>query len=127
MVLPARRFPLGLRHVENLYLYTRHDIELHGKPKKHFRGTNQGSTYENVMLPLPSSTWMLPLKTKKQIYGVRRFRPGGKQEDGDDEDCDDGDEAEEAARTDETVEPVFFNVLPLKVIEETIHSFNLQV
>lgn len=73
----------GLKHMENLFVFTKSDIDLPSKSKKHFTGTNQGETFENVHLPALSGLWSSEVKTKKLIYGLRRFRPGGP---GDDED-----------------------------------------
>ena len=53
----------GLKHVENLYVFTKTDIDLPGKPKKHFAGTNQGETFENVALPALATLWHEDAKT----------------------------------------------------------------
>jgi len=74
------------------------------------------------MLPSLSSLWSKNVKTKKQIYGLRRVRPGGP---GDDEDDDMAEDEVDAKRTDETVELVCFNSLPYKVVDECIHCFGL--
>ena len=46
-----------MRHRESLFIYTRDDIDLPSKPRKHFSGTNQGETFENVPLPSAAALW----------------------------------------------------------------------
>ena len=52
------------------------------------------------------------------------MRPGGPEEDQDNDDV--AEDEQDAKRTDETREPVFYNTLTYKTVEECIHSFNLQ-
>jgi len=111
----------GLEHVENIYCFTKSDIDLPAKGKKYYAGSNQGKSMENVVLPPWSQVWQTDFKTKKKIYGLRRVRPGGPDPDGDDDDLSD----DEDKRTDDTIEPVCYFTIPLKAIEELYHCFNL--
>jgi hypothetical protein len=113
----------GLNHMEILHVFTKTDIDLPSKAKRHFAGTNQGQTFENVLLPGLGDLWTLEVKTKKQIYGSRRFRPGGPGDD--DEDEDDAEDDVDSRRTDETKEPVFYNTMTFKTVDECAHSFCL--
>ena len=113
----------SLKHTETLYILTKKNIDLPVKQKAHFPGTNQGETFENVILPTATSMWSMSVKNKKLLYGTKRVRPGGPQEDDDDELS--GEDEQDAKRTDETIEPAFFHPLTYETNDECVQSYNL--
>ena len=57
LIIKVRKNCTALRHRESLFIYTRYDIDLPSKPRKHFSGTNQGDMFENVPLPSAAALW----------------------------------------------------------------------
>jgi hypothetical protein len=112
----------GLKTVETMYVITKQSIELPMKTRKHYTGTNQGEAIENVMIPNLGATWCAEVQVKKTIYGPRRVRVGGPDPDAE---SDGGDSDEDEARTDETVEPVFWRNIPRKLIDELMFDFSV--
>ena len=136
----------ALRQQEWLHVVSRTAFDVPLRKRKHYVGTNRGSTLAFVKLPTWGSSWMLPFEIKRRLYGRNRVDVGGRAEgDDDDDDVADSDEEQDAVEDDnnppcfvdgvqttpqvraaKNLEPVCYQSLPTSFHEETLDSYYIK-
>ncbi len=119
--------PASARQVEHMYVHTAADLALHEKPRRHFSGTNRGECIMPIVMTPLAEHWSLTWAKKKALYASNLCRVGGPATDLGAGDVETADTEPEAKRslTSTVAEPVFFHGFPSRLVEEIIHSFNL--
>ena len=114
-----------VKQEEGMLLITKLTMVVSGRKRRHFAGSNRGTSLAFVTLPMYSeqSFWKLPAKEKEDIFETTK--PGKAQLDTASTAVQDrtveGGRAAGKAETPPTV-PVFYHAMPRVVAEELIHS-----
>ena len=104
----------SLNQMEMMYLVSAAEVDMHEVKHKVYEGTNYGNCIGPVIFQANDVSWALSWKEKRELYGSHRHAQGGPKPG--------GPEGKENHRTDKTIEPVFFNSMPLAFWEELYHS-----
>ena len=84
----CRKAVASLKSNETAYIITNDFVRLPQKKKKHFSGTNLGSSLVDVPLASAKETWQMTREAKKDLYGKYLVPVGGKDSDGEDDEAE---------------------------------------
>ena len=123
----CRRAVASLKSNETAYIITNDFVRLPQKKKKHFSGTNLGSSLVEVPLASAKETWKLQREAKKDIYGKYQVAVGGKESDAEDDDelmMDETTKKQQKVDPREEV-PVFYWQPSSLLCDEILHMYSV--
>jgi hypothetical protein len=124
----CRRAVASLKSNEIAHIITHDFVRLPQKKKKHFSGTNLGSSLVDVPLASAKETWQMSREAKKDIYGKYQVAVGGKDSDGDDDEAetmmDETPKKQQKLDIKEEV-PVFYWQPSGLLCEEILHMYSI--
>jgi len=110
----------NIRQTETLLIVSQTQIAVPPVKYPTYPGGTYGDVIGPVMLTPPEQQWRADWSEKKKIFGPEQFIDvGGKLE------VDAPDAKRKKARTDDTIEPVFFHSMPETFYTELLTAFNI--
>ncbi len=135
----------ALNQLEFMHIYSNSGVKVPERARSQYAGSNRGNVLGPIVLPALGNSWTMTFGDKKLLYGKNRRAVGGRTVDGAAPLATEGEDAADAAaddavmdslvppsvsggnstarsRANETLEPVFYRVMPLTFYQEMLQS-----